>query len=278
MKPRTRKSIAQLLALSCLTCHQVILTAPPGSTITLIANPEFIAANGGVSIISALLYEPAGTPVADGTVVQFFTNLGRIEEQGKTNDGVVRVNLISDTRSGTATVRAFSGGSAASTGGGASPSPGTSPGTGGGSSSGASASIQVVIGSAQPANVQMTANPQRVVGEPRTSTIRAFVFDTNGNPVSNIPVLFAITSGVTPAPTPTPSGSPSPSPSATPAPNPDGGPDFLQSRGQPVFTDNNGLAVDVLIVRTAPDAPQRTITITATTPNGRTGNVPVVIN
>ena len=35
---------------------------------TLFANPTFIAANGEVSVISALVIEPAGTPVPDGTV------------------------------------------------------------------------------------------------------------------------------------------------------------------------------------------------------------------
>jgi hypothetical protein len=262
-----------LLALVTLTCHQVILTAPPGSTITLIANPEFIPANGGVSVISALIFEPAGTPVADGTVVQFFTNLGRIDEQGRTNDGVVRVNLVSDSRSGTATVRAFSGG--ASSGGGVTPSPtpSGSPGTGGsGGGSGAAGSTTVVIGSALPALVLMTANPQRVVGDPRTSTIRAFVYDDKGNPLFNVPVIFAITAGVSPSP------APSASPSATPAPSPDAGTDFLVSRGAPLFTDGNGVAEDVLIVRTSPTAPQRTITVTATTSNNKTGSVQVIIN
>ena len=66
------------LAVAQLTCHQVILTAPPGSSVSLFANPPFIEANGGVSVISALVIEPTGTPVADGTVIQFFTTLGRM--------------------------------------------------------------------------------------------------------------------------------------------------------------------------------------------------------
>src|SRR5262245_20112371 len=94
------------LALSHLTC-QAILTAPLGTIMVVQANPRTIGANGGVAIISAHLIEPAGTPVPDGTVVQFFTTLGRIEEQGKTNDGVARVKLVSDTRSGTADITAI---------------------------------------------------------------------------------------------------------------------------------------------------------------------------
>ena len=44
--------------------------------------------------------------------MQFFTNLGDIDEQGKTNDGVARVNLRANGRSGVATVTAVSGGDA----------------------------------------------------------------------------------------------------------------------------------------------------------------------
>lgn len=272
MQSSTNKILAMLAAGLQLTCHQVILTAPPGSSITLFANPEFIAANGGVSVISALVTEPAGTPVPDGTVVQFFTNLGRIDEQGRTNDGVARVNLVADTRSGTATVRAFSGGPATSAG--PSPTASASPTTGTGTGA-VAGSVQIVIGSALPARVDVTAFPQRIT-DIRNARIRAFVYDQNGNAVPNIPVLFSISQGATPTPTPTPSASPSASP--TPGPTPSPGADFLDSRGTPIFTDNNGVAEDTLLVRTPATDPQKTITITATTPNGRTGSVPVLIN
>lgn len=269
MKRTSAPLLALLIVGLALACHQVILTAPPGSSIALFANPQFISANGGVAVISALVVEPAGTPVADGTVVQFFTNLGRIDEQGKTNDGVARVNLISDSRSGTATVSAVSGGSATSP----TTDPSASPGTGGGSTAGASASVQVVIGSALPTRILMTANPPRVT-DVRNSTIRAFVFDNNGNPVSNVPVIFTVSQGLAPTPTPTPSVTPSP----TPTPSSSPGTDFMASRGTPVFTDNSGVAEDTLLVRTDPSAAQRTLTITATTSNGITGSVSVLIN
>jgi len=207
----------------------------------LIANPEFIAAFGGVSVISALVYEPAGTPVPDGTVVQFFTNLGRIDEQGKTNDGVARVNLVSDSRSGTAKVQAFSGGSAAS---------------GDSTASGASASIEVIIGSALPARIVVTAFPSRIVS-PRASTIRAFVVDTNGNPVFNVPVVFSVEQAGSAAPT-----------------------EFMNSRGTPIFTDNNGLAEDTLQTSYATDAAPKTVTVRAvvTFDPTKTATVAVTIN
>src|SRR5262249_17769618 len=74
---RTKVPLAVAPAIGAIpqqSCNQAIMTAPVGSTLTLPANPPFIAANGGVSVISAFVLEPAGTPVADGTVVQFFTD------------------------------------------------------------------------------------------------------------------------------------------------------------------------------------------------------------
>jgi hypothetical protein len=156
------------VALSQLTCHQVILTAPPGSTIALSANPGFIVAHTGVSVISAIVIEPVGTPVPDGTVVQFFTTLGSIDEQGKTNDGVARVNLVADSRSGTAQVTAYSGDATATLDSG------------------------VVIGSALPARLVVVADPPRIT-ESRATFVRANVFDDVGNPVANVPVIFTVT-------------------------------------------------------------------------------------
>ncbi len=68
-------------------------------------------AHGGVSVITAIVLEPAafGTPVPDGTVVQFFTTLGRIDEQVKTKNGVARANLVADSRSGEAEITVMSG-------------------------------------------------------------------------------------------------------------------------------------------------------------------------
>lgn len=155
------------LALLQVVCHQAILTAPPASTLTVFANPEFIAANGEVSVISALIIEPAGTPVPDGTVVQFFSTLGRIEEQGKTNDGVARVNLVSDTRSGDAEITAVSGSNNGTT--------------------------TVKIGSGRPSLVIVSADPPRIRAEdPRRSRIVANVVDASGNAVRNVPVFFSV--------------------------------------------------------------------------------------
>ena len=85
------------------------LTAPDGSTIFLQANPTFVVANGGIAVVTAVVVEPAGTFVPDGTEVTFLSTLGRVDQIGKTVNGLARVNFVSDSRSGTATITAFSG-------------------------------------------------------------------------------------------------------------------------------------------------------------------------
>src|SRR5712691_9272460 len=197
-----RKAAVLLLVLLLGTCSQAIMTAPPGSKFapagSLIANPGFIAAHGDVSVISGLILKATGYPVADGTVVQFFTNLGKIDEQGKTNDGVVRVNLVSDSRSGTATVQAFSGGAVAGPSFVDAPVVGFSRGsiTGGSAVSAAmaSASTKVIIGSARPAQLVLSADPPHI-STGRSTTILAQVFDKDGNPVANAPVIFTLDCG-----------------------------------------------------------------------------------
>ncbi len=257
-----RKAAVLLLVLLLGTCNQAIMTAPPGSKFapagSLIANPDFIAAHGDVSVISGLILKATGYPVADGTVVQFFTNLGKIDEQGKTNDGVVRVNLVSDSRSGTATVTAFTGASAGPSfvdG----PVVGFSTGsiTGGSAVSAAMdiATVTVTIGSARPEHVVLTANPPRIKTGTST-TLLAQVFDKDGNPVANVPVIFQIiipTSGTVIQ-------------------------GRLDSGGQAVFTDNDGRATDILRTNSTVAGD---ITVTATAANGKASPplaVPVFIN
>jgi hypothetical protein len=171
----SRWGLVALLVLATATCEQAPMTAPVGSTLAVFANPTFIVANGGVSVISASVIEPAGTTVPDGTVVLFFTTLGQIPPQGETKDGVARVNLVADSRSGTAQVTATSGDQSVTVDGG------------------------VAIGSARPHHVLVTANPAAIQSS-QWSTIIANVFDENGNPVAHVPVIFEITgsSGATP--------------------------------------------------------------------------------
>jgi hypothetical protein len=241
---QARKGLLLLWAATHVTCASALFTAPPGSAISCFPNPPFIAAFGDVSVISALITEPSGVPVPNGTVAQFFTTLGHIDPQGKTKDGVVRVNFVSDSRSGTASITVVSGGPAVA------PSASPSPGGGGASSGTGSCSTSVTIGSARPARVQVVPNPPRLASN-RCTTITATVFDANGNFVSNVPIIFSVSS-----------------PTA----------EFFQSGGIPIFSDNNGQSSDIMCTRRPRDDPQATVTVTATPPVGTPGTTPVTIN
>jgi hypothetical protein len=226
------------------------MTAAAGTTIAAQANPPFVPANGGVSVVTAILTEPAGTFVPDGTVVFFFTDLGHIDPQAETKDGVARVNFVSDSRSGIANVQVVSGGPAApAPSASASPSPAASVVAAASASGTGSATIQITIGSALPKTVIVGADPLRLVGS-GSVTVVANVFDANGNPVSNVPVFFGITgaSGLT-----------------------------LDSGGSPRFSDTNGQAFDTLRSRAAAGTIAVSVTVTATTPNGTNGSVVVTI-
>ena len=266
MSTRTSATIVGILAALAHVSCQAILTAPVGSTLQLVANPEFIPASGGVSIISALLIEPAGTPVADGTVVQFFTTLGVIDEQGKTNDGVARVNLVADSRSGTANVTAFSGAAASEAG------------------------VTVMIGSALPTRIVMTAHPTRLVKPESVSRIVVNVFDANGNPVANVPVILSLGAISAPQPTPTTTTTTTSTTTTTVAPFVGGlGEDprdlsvsnvevRLESAGAQLFTDNNGRVEDELVVESGLGGDAQTVTVSGITANNISGSVQVTIN
>ncbi len=240
---------AAVLAVSAWACHQAILTAPAGSAMSLFANPTFICSNGCTSTISAIVIEAnTNTPVADGTVVQFFTTLGRIDEQGKTNDGVARVNLTSDGRSGTAGITAFSGSATANLGGGGNvpnPDPSASPGTGG--SSGGNG---VLIGNTSATRVSVSVDPLRIrPTDARVSTITATVTDAAGNFLAGVPVTFSAEGSGT-----------------------------EEIPGGFIFTDSNGQASVTLRTRYAREEPQKTVIIHATTANGVTGTTDLFIN
>lgn len=162
---------ALVLCVSALplgSCTDYVRGAPPGSEITLVANPDFIVAPGGVSVITAIVMEAEiGTPVADGTVVQFFTNLGNVDAQVKTKGGIARANLVSDSRSGEAEVTAVSGAVVES--------------------------VIVGIGSFLPKTVIAVADPPSL-RPGQISYLTVNVFDTDGNPVAKVPVVLSLTS------------------------------------------------------------------------------------
>ena len=207
-------------AVAIVACESVPLTAAPGTSMTLIANPPFVIANGGVSVVTAILVEPAGTFVPDGTEVFFFTNLGRIDARGKTVNGVARVNFVSDSRSGHG-----DGDRDLREGRPRPPGLAPTPGRGDPARRGiARRRRRQRVGRAAIAIAERPArrgswsraNPQRITS-PRQATITATVLDEFGNPVQNVPVAFSISGSLIE--------------------------ETLESGGAPRFTDSNGQAL-----------------------------------
>jgi hypothetical protein len=215
---------ALLLVVGLAACAGVLFTAPPGSTINLIASPPFVASDGGVSVITAIVIEPAGTPVSDGTVVLFFTDIGQIEPQGKTRNGIARVNFTSDSRSGVATIQAISGGTAQTIA--TTPASTTTATTlpSGGSGGTGSATINVTVGNVRVKAVCcIRADPPRITVSNSTHVF-ARVIDANGNGIPNVPVFFDIVATTNP------------------------GTEFFDIQG-PVFTNQSGEAENVMRTR-----------------------------
>jgi hypothetical protein len=266
------------------TCTGVPLLAPAGSSIFLVGNPTFIPINGGVSSIRAFVTRPDGQIVPNGTVIEFFTDLGNIDSQGKTNDGIALVNLVSDGHSGVAHVQAFSGGSTTIptttsststtvvTGGFGRSLLGTltttttttttivvtttpvttiptSTPVGAGNAEGNP--IQILIGNVNATTVLVNSSTSDIV-QGRPATITASVFDASGNPAPFVPVFFSISSG-----------------SST---------ENLQSGGAVQFTDNNGQAFDTLFTRSSPASSQTQVTVLAQVPSGPSNSVTVFVN
>jgi hypothetical protein len=148
------------------------LSAPTDSTITLFASSTTVGLNGSIEI-TATVIESAGTPVQNGTVVTFTTTLGSIEpNEARTNNGKVTVKLLAGTRSGTAEVRAFSGG--------------TSSGD----------ALTVTVGAAAAGKVELLGNPSALPAAGGIVQLTAIVSDASGNRLAGIPVNFATDAGV----------------------------------------------------------------------------------
>lgn len=160
-----------VLLVNVTACDKVPLTAPTGSTLTLFSNTTVVPLNGTADI-TATVIESAGTAAQNGTLVTFTTTIGTIEpSEARTHDGKATVKLVTSSKSGTAIVRAFSGGTT-------------------------SGDLSLVVGAAAVKTVTLTANPGSVSAtRGGTATLTAAVLDENGNPVPGIPVNFTATAG-----------------------------------------------------------------------------------
>jgi hypothetical protein len=163
---------ACLTAAGFISCDKMPLSAPTESTITLYASSTTVGLNGSVDI-TATVIESAGTPVQNGTVVTFTTTLGTIEpNEARTNNGKATVKLLAGTRSGTAEVRAFSGGISSGD------------------------PLTVTVGAAAAGKVELLANPSALPASGGVVQLTAVVSDAVGNRLSSVPVTFTTDAGV----------------------------------------------------------------------------------
>jgi hypothetical protein len=109
------------LAVGCLAailvasgCDSVPLFAPVDSEITLFPDASAVPTSGTTRIVARVV-EPGGTPPHRGTHVAFFTTLGAIlpPTAETDDDGFAIVTFVAGPVSGSATVRAASGGASA---------------------------------------------------------------------------------------------------------------------------------------------------------------------
>ena len=175
----TRCRHVVLLALVSMTlvtvaCEKVPLLAPSGSTITLTAPVNALAANGAIEIVAQVL-EAAGSPPHSGTHVNFTTTLGRVEPADALTDlnGRVTVRFVANGSSGTAVITAASGGA----------------------TTGSNGAVRIAVGSAAVGRVNLSANPNPISSNGGVATITASVIDINGNALPSVPVSFSTSSG-----------------------------------------------------------------------------------
>ncbi len=158
-------------AAAAAACDKVALTAPKDTTLTLVANATNVPLNA-VTELTAILVEPAGTPVQNGTQVTFTTSLGLLDPpEARTQNGKATVRFVAGSVSGLAKIRAFSG------------------------LLKAEALIELKVGGSAATRIFLSANPSSVPAVGGSVEILATVLDADGNRVSGIPVSFSTSAG-----------------------------------------------------------------------------------
>ena len=113
-----------------------------------------------------------------------------------------------------------------------------------------SGSVDITVGAGAGAKVIVVASPDMITS-PGSALVTANVFDANGNPVANVPVIFSLSASILY--------------------------ETLDSGGAPQFTDTNGQAFDRVRTRAPITALQRVVTITADIPIGTAGKGTLVV-
>ena len=172
-----RFSFGLVLALAAVisaACEKVPLLAPSESNITVTTTADAVPTGGSATIV-AFVIEQAGTPVQNGTSVTFTATLGTVSPASvETRDGRAQTTFTAGTVSGTAQIRATSGGA-----------------TGTDSSN----LVEVLVGSAAVSSLSVGASSSRVPSGGGTVTISASASDASGNRLVGVPITFTTTAG-----------------------------------------------------------------------------------
>jgi PKD repeat protein len=172
-----RISLLCYIALIVLTiflgyCKKAILTAPENATLVVSVNPTVIPL-GGQAIVTVVGYKASGTPVPDGTVIFFSTDIGTIEARKETQNGTTAAQFQSnDNRSGVATITITSGNALVT------PDP-----------------VTITIGSYALFSLSLSASPPVLPIGGGTAAIRVTAYDEGLNPLANIPVTLSTNAG-----------------------------------------------------------------------------------
>jgi hypothetical protein len=179
--PRATLAALILSHVALVACDKMPLLAPTASTVT-VTSPVTTISLGGTAEISAFVAESSGTPVQNGTVVRFTTNLGRMNPvEVQTRNGLAVSMFEAGDVSGLADIRATSGAAGGATGGSATAS--------------ASNAVQISVGAAAVDSVQLIGSPLFVPFRGGTVQLTATVLGTNGRAIPGIPVRFNATQG-----------------------------------------------------------------------------------
>ena len=161
---------ATLAVAATVGCQKAQLLAPTQSTITVTAASRLLPSNGETDITAAVV-EQAGTPVQNGTVVRFTTNLGRVDPvEVETRNGIAMTRFFANNSSGIARITATSGAA-----------------TGGTNNSNV---VEITVGTAAINTVSVRANPGSVGPTGGTVELIATVVGENGQPVPGVTVTF----------------------------------------------------------------------------------------
>lgn len=163
------KTLTLLIAGALATaCDKVPLTAPTGTTITVTVS-RAAATIGDTVDVTATVIESAGTPVHNGTVVNFIGSFGTFDlSEARTQGGIASVRFTA-TASGTTKIVAFSG-----------------------SARGESSDIK--LGTAIVESLSLRVNSRQPANG--VADLIAIVRDSAGAAVRNVPVSFSTTTGL----------------------------------------------------------------------------------